>query len=124
MTLTRRLLLSYLAIVALTGVVLTVAADRLLRDRVVQEARAELEREAHYLVAAARGRSRPALDSLVQALARATGRRLTIIDSAGAIITDSDFPTSTLGSLENHAARPEFSAALRGQVGTDLRLST
>jgi signal transduction histidine kinase len=123
MTLTRRLLLSYLAIVGLTAAVVTVAADRTLRGRLTDEAALELEREARYLSAAAAGRDARGLDSLVHALAAATGRRLTVIDRTGAVIADSDFPQGQLATLENHASRPEVRAALDGRVGRDLRLS-
>jgi len=123
MTLTRRLLLSYLAIVGLTAAVVTVAADRALRGRLTDEAALELEREARYLSAAAAGRNAAGLDSLVRALAAATGRRLTVIARDGAVIADSDFPQGQLATLENHASRPEVRAALEGRVGRDLRFS-
>ncbi len=123
MSLTRRLLLSYLAIIVVTGVVLTLAADRLLRQRLVAEATTELEREAAYLALAV-GRGRPeSIDTLVHRLGGATGRRLTVIDHAGRVIADSDFPAGQLSTLENHATRPEFRAALAGRAGTDLRRS-
>ena len=123
MSLTRRLLLSYLAIVALTTAVVILAADKILRDRLTADAAAELEREARYLEAAARGKDARALDSLVHQLTAVSGRRLTIIDSAGGVIADSDFRPDQLGVLENHATRPEFSAALAGRTGVDLRHS-
>ena len=123
MSLTRRLLLSYLAIVTLTAVVVTIAADRTLRGRLTDEAAIELEREARYLSAAAAGRDVHGLDSLVHALAATTGRRLTVIARNGAVIADSDFPLDQLGTLENHATRPEVRAALEGRTGRDLRHS-
>lgn len=124
MSLTRRLLLSYLAIVALTAAVVLIAADRTLRGRLTDEAALELEREARYLASAAVGRDAHGLDSLVHALAAVTGRRLTIIAQNGVVIADSDFPIDQLGNLENHASRPEVRAALEGRTGRDLRRST
>ena len=124
MSLARRLLLSYLAVVLTSVVVLVVGADRSLRSRLTREAGKELDREVAYLAAAVSTRRGPALDSLVARLTRETGRRLTVIDSAGHVIADSDFPDSVLGSLENHRARPEFQAALRGSIGRDYRRST
>jgi two-component system phosphate regulon sensor histidine kinase PhoR len=123
-TLTRRLLASYLAIVVVTAAVLTAAADLALRRRLVQEAAAELEREAHYLAAVATGRTVLQLDTLVRALSAATGRRLTVVDRSGDLLADSDFPRRDLGTLENHALRPEFREALAGRTGTDQRRST
>ncbi len=124
MNLTRRLLLSYIAIIALTAAVLIVGADVLLRGRLTDEAALELEREARYLDSSARGVGVGRLDSLVHALGAATGRRLTVIDRSGVVIADSDFPHDQLGTLENHASRPEVRAALEGRTGTDLRHST
>jgi len=123
-SLTRRLLLSYLAIIALTAVVVTVAADRTLRGRLTDESALEMEREARYFAAATDGRDAAGLDTLVHALAAATGRRLTVIARDGAVIADSDFPRGQLAGLENHASRPEVRAALEGRVGRDLRHST
>ncbi len=123
MNLTRRLLASYLAIVALTAAVLIVAADRLLKGRLIDEAKVELEREARYLASAATGISGTRLDTLVHHLGAATGHRLTLIDRTGLVIADSDFPLDQLGNLENHATRPEVVAALAGRTGTNLRTS-
>jgi signal transduction histidine kinase len=124
-TLTRKLLVSYLAVVVTSGAVLVAGADWFLRERLTREAGAELEREAAYLAEAVpiAARSAP-LDSTVARLAARTGRRLTVIDRAGHVVADSDFPDSVQSTLENHRSRPEFQAALRGAVGRDFRRST
>jgi two-component system phosphate regulon sensor histidine kinase PhoR len=123
-TLTRKLLLSYLAVVVTSGVVLVVGADRFLRQTLTRQAGAELEREVAYLAEVVPVAARSVeLDSTAARLARSTGRRLTAIDSAGNVIVDSDFPDSVLATLENHRSRPEFQAALRGAVGRDFRRS-
>ena len=74
MSLARRLLLSYIALVAVTSAVLIVGADRLLRGRLTAEAGIELAREAQYFEAAARRAQATGLDSLVHALSASTGR--------------------------------------------------
>ncbi len=123
MTLARKLLLSYLAVVATSGVVLVVGTDWSLRARLTREAGLELEREVAYLADAVGTRRGPALDSLVARLTHETRRRLTVIDTAGHVIADSDFPDSILATLENHRTRPEFVTALGGRVGRDFRRS-
>jgi two-component system, OmpR family, phosphate regulon sensor histidine kinase PhoR len=55
-----------------------------------------------------------------QRLAHESGARLTLIDKSGRVLGDSD---SNPSAMENHATRPEFVAALRGQTGSDLRTS-
>ncbi len=55
-----------------------------------------------------------------QRLAHESGARLTLIDKSGRVLGDSD---SNPSAMENHATRPEFVMALRGQTGSDLRTS-
>jgi two-component system phosphate regulon sensor histidine kinase PhoR len=122
-TLSRKLFASYVLLVAASSVTLIVAADRSLRSRLLSEATIEVTRETAFLVHAVDGHRGAALDALVSRLGRETGRRVTVIDTTGLVIADSDFPHDQLASLENHATRPEFRAALHGTTGTDLRHS-
>jgi two-component system phosphate regulon sensor histidine kinase PhoR len=123
MRLPRRLFASYVLLVAASTVTLVIASDRALRSRLLREATVEVTRETAYLARAVGTLRGPDLDSLVHQLGRATGRRLTVIDRSGAVIADSDFPHDALPSLENHATRPEFSEALAGRTGSDVRRS-
>ncbi len=123
MNLTRKLFASYVALVAVSAATLVVAADRSLGQRLRREATVEVTRETALLAGAVDGLRGARLDSLVRRLGRETGRRLTVIDSAGLVIADTDFPADELPTLENHATRPEFKLALRGGTGTDLRHS-
>jgi len=59
-------------------------------------------------------------DPRFNAQARAAGGRLTVIDHQGQVIADSEAKAS---QMENHATRPEFIPALRGSMGSDIRLS-
>jgi two-component system, OmpR family, phosphate regulon sensor histidine kinase PhoR len=52
--------------------------------------------------------------------AAAARARATIIDRTGKVLADSEANAS---EMENHATRPEFVAALNGNVGTDTRIS-
>jgi two-component system phosphate regulon sensor histidine kinase PhoR len=52
---------------------------------------------------------------------QAAGARVTIIDSAGNMLADSE---SRPGAIENLTQRKEFAAALSGHVGTDQRRSS
>jgi len=53
-------------------------------------------------------------------IAATSGARATIIDNQGQVLADSG---ATPGNMENHARRPEFQAALAGQIGVDTRRS-
>jgi two-component system, OmpR family, phosphate regulon sensor histidine kinase PhoR len=51
---------------------------------------------------------------------QSAGARVTIIDPTGKVLADSE---ANPASMENHATRPEFVAALAGQVGSNERRS-
>ena len=123
MTLPRKLFASYVLLVAASTVTLILAADHSLRGRLLREATTEVTRETAFLARAVEGRRGAELDAIVHRLGRETGRRVTVIDTTGLVIADSDFPHDELATLENHATRPEFRIALRGGTGTDLRHS-
>jgi len=65
---------------------------------------------------------RPAaeVDALAKRLGSETGVRITIIDSSGVVLGDSEHDPLT---MENHGQRPEVRAALRDGVGESERLS-
>jgi two-component system, OmpR family, phosphate regulon sensor histidine kinase PhoR len=51
---------------------------------------------------------------------KSAGARVTIIDSSGKVLADSEIDPA---GMDNHAARPEFAAALSGKIGRDERRS-
>ena len=60
------------------------------------------------------------LRQITRQAADAADARVTVIDSTGKVLADSE---ANPDEMENHAARPEFIAALHGQVGSSTRLS-
>jgi signal transduction histidine kinase len=62
-------------------------------------------------------------DSLADEAGAATGHRVTLIDSTGHVVGDSDFDGLALQRLENHSSRPEVIAALKSDVGAARRMS-
>jgi signal transduction histidine kinase len=119
--LTQRLLIGSLLIVALLVALVVAIVDGRLRTRFYEESSAEVLREAR-LVAA---QWRPALDvdSLANAAGRALGHRVTLIDSTGKVVGDSEFDPPALEGLENHLTRPEVQGALRTGEGQSRRVS-
>jgi two-component system phosphate regulon sensor histidine kinase PhoR len=63
---------------------------------------------------------RGSVQDLVAQEAHAAGARATLIDASGRVLADSEADET---AMENHADRPEFVSALRGEVGTDTRKS-
>jgi signal transduction histidine kinase len=120
-TLTKRLLVgSLVLVIALVAGIVAIAGSR-LQGRLTVETRRSLEREAR-LVAAS---WHPGIndDSLADASGRALGRRVTLIDSSGSVVGDSEFNGEGLRQLENHAARPEIAMARDSGIGFSTRAS-
>src|SRR5690349_12909413 len=121
MKLTQRLLIGSLLIVGVMVILVVAILDGRLRYRFYEESAAELLRETR-LVAA---QWRPGLDvdSLANAAGRALGHRVTLIDSSGTVVGDSEFDGAALAGLENHLTRPEVSEAARTGSGASRRVS-
>jgi two-component system phosphate regulon sensor histidine kinase PhoR len=66
---------------------------------------------------------RESLQARVAGVAGDVGLRLTVIDTKGRVIADSEVPPPGLAQLENHALRPEVEEALDGRVGVHERVS-
>jgi two-component system, OmpR family, phosphate regulon sensor histidine kinase PhoR len=62
-------------------------------------------------------------DSLADQAGVATGHRITLIDSTGHVVGDSEFDGPALQALENHATRPEVVAARQTGLGSVRRMS-
>ena len=61
------------------------------------------------------------VDELSSSISSLVSARITVVSSDGRVIGDSD---ESPGRMENHASRPEISAALRGETGVNSRYST
>jgi signal transduction histidine kinase len=121
MKLAHRLLLGALGVVGVLVVLMTISVDRKLAERLTAETTARLTTEAR-LVA---GQWTPAVDPdlLANRLGRESEHRITLIDSTGRVIGDSEFDRPELDQLENHASRPEVVAARADGVGSSRRRS-
>lgn len=117
-----RFLLATVAILVVTVLALTVAADQWLRDSLEASLAEAMERETR-LVAATLPRDTTALRGTARTLGDVVGRRVSIIDSTGRVLGDSEFDDASLALLENHADRPEVATALAGAVGIAKRRS-
>jgi len=119
--LTQRLIIGSLVIIGVLVTLFVAILDGRLRRRFYEDSSAQVLREAQ-LVAA---QWKPGLDvdSLADAAGRALGHRVTLIDSAGKVLGDSEFDPPTLNELENHLTRPEVQDALRAGTGMSRRRS-
>ena len=121
MTLAKRLLLGLLGLVFLLVASVVLIAGSRLRETLAQETRRELEREARLVSVQWHGG--PGADSLADAAGAALSRRVTLIDSTGVVVGDSEFSGEDLARLQNHSTRPEVIDARNGKVGCSIRAS-
>jgi two-component system phosphate regulon sensor histidine kinase PhoR len=123
MTLSQRLLAGLLAVVGVLVAAVVIIAGSRLSGRLSRDTGDELEREAR-LVAVMWTQHPLNPDSLANAAGAALQRRVTLIDSSGVVVGDSEFDGEALGRLENHGTRPEIVAARdsgRGRVSRASR---
>jgi two-component system, OmpR family, phosphate regulon sensor histidine kinase PhoR len=121
MKLTQRLLIGSLLIIGLLVALVVAILDGRLRVRFYDESSAGLLREARLV--AAQWHPGLSVDSLADAAGRASGHRVTLIDSAGKVVGDSEFDPPAIDVLENHLTRPEIQDALRSGTGIARRPS-
>jgi two-component system phosphate regulon sensor histidine kinase PhoR len=119
--LAHRLLLQSLAIVAVMVISVVVIIDNQLHSSITEQTIHDLAGEARLL--AIQWRSDVDPDSLADEAGVATGHRITLIDSTGHVVGDSEFDGPALQGLENHSTRPEVIAARKTGVGSVKRMS-
>ena len=121
MRLSQRFLLGFLGVIVVLVALVVISVDRRLRSRLLEQTNAALLREAQLLAAAWAPGLNP--DSLADTLGERLGHRITLVDSTGRVVGDSEFDRDALLGLENHAARPEVVAARRVGTGAAMRQS-
>jgi two-component system phosphate regulon sensor histidine kinase PhoR len=116
-----RLLLQSLAIVGVMVVSVVLIIDNQLYSSIVDQTTHDLAGEARLVATEWRPDVDP--DSLADQAGVATGHRITLIDSTGHVVGDSEFDGPALQALENHATRPEVVAARQTGIGSIKRMS-
>jgi signal transduction histidine kinase len=95
--------------------------DYQLRRRTEVESVAELAREARLIATQWTSATEPL--ELAHVAGAALGNRVTLIRRDGVVLGDSQFDSSGVAGLQNHATRPEVVVALGGGVGSSRRAS-
>ena len=123
MTFATRLVAGTLLVLVLAMSVLLLGAERSLRRDLVGDIEHTLESEAG-LIREALSPDSTSWPASVRRLAASQGnRRITVVDRAGRVRADSDFPPGPLPAIESHSDRPEIRAALAGRTGSATRRS-
>ncbi|MEO8662834.1 MAG: ATP-binding protein [Bryobacteraceae bacterium] len=110
------------AVLLVLGVALTAIdflASRLAEKTYIQALTREMEDKAR-LLNLMEGGFEGTSDIRLKELAAAANGRLTLIDSRGVVLRDSE---AVAAHMENHAHRPEVAQALAGKTGSSIRLS-
>ena len=121
MSLSRRLLLGFVALVVIFVALAISIADRRLRERLTAYAIADLAGEA--ALVGAQWTPGTDADELADEAGASLGRHVTLIDGSGRVLGDTEFDLPELARLQNHAARPEVVAARRDRFGWTRRVS-
>ena len=121
MRLSQRLLLGALLVVSVLVVVAVALSGLRLREQLRQLTVEQLAREARVLARQWTPATDP--DALANAAKADLGHRVTLIDSAGRVLGDSEFDGAALLALENHGARPEVVQARAEGIGFAERIS-
>jgi two-component system phosphate regulon sensor histidine kinase PhoR len=121
--LTQRLLLGAFIVVGFLAVFIVTAVDRQLRQRLREDAEGFLSSEARLAgVLWERGLSEDP-DLLADRIGAALGRRVTLVDTTGVVLGDSEFDDEALRAMQNHRTRPEVAEAIADSMGSSLRPS-
>ena len=115
----RRILLFYLIVTPLLVVVLELYLSNVIKNNYIEKLKDSLILQAR-LIADQIPSSSGNLDDFCRRFKEKTGARVTIIDSSGRVLGDSDEPSV---QMENHADRPEIRDADISEIGSSTRFS-
>ena len=115
-----KLLEAFLAVILLGTLVLNLEIGREWTQSLTAQLEKSLQQETRLFAYRVDNDTTHPLQNMVKQVSEATGARATIIDRNGKVLADSEADPET---MENHAQRPEFVAALKGAEGEASRTS-
>ncbi|HEY7767882.1 HAMP domain-containing protein, partial [Longimicrobium sp.] len=119
----QKLFLTYLVVIAMVVVALTLGVGALLRRQLTGLMATDVQRELALATSLYDVRRSAPPDAVADWLGALSGRRVTLIGPDGGVLGDSELPADSAQHLENHASRPEVRTALAGGVGRAVRMS-
>jgi len=115
-----KLFAAALVLIAACTLTMNVLIRRAWEGMLRSEAESSLREKTLMFASRVASAPRDSLQEITRQAARESNERATVIDSTGRVLADSEVDPAT---MDNHAARPEFASALRGQMGRATRLS-
>ncbi len=117
-------LLITLLVILLLGLFLAIEIEDYFRDRLLAQLQTETS-IIHAMLRESSERNEPQdhIVAYLRAHSNASNLRITLIDREGRVLYESWVPDSLIGSLENHANRPEIVEARMRGIGKNTRRS-
>ena len=109
---------SFLAMIAAAAISVEYGVHRYWRSVLLEEITRNLTQKAQMFAARVNTDHTHRIAEIASQGGQNAGSRATVIDGNGKVLADSEIP---IASLEHEGHRPEFIAALRGEIGTDTR---
>ncbi|KPK45708.1 MAG: hypothetical protein AMK74_02590 [Nitrospira bacterium SM23_35] len=116
----RRIVLAYLVIAPLLLIILEFYLSGTVKENYISNLGDSLIIQAHLIADQASALDAKNLDQFCREYKEKTGARVTIVDSTGKVLGDSDEPSA---KMENHLDRPEIKEADLGDIGSSIRFS-
>jgi two-component system phosphate regulon sensor histidine kinase PhoR len=115
-----KLFAASLVLIAACMLTMNVLIQRAWEGMVQSEIENSLRQKTLLFASRVANSPREAIPEITKQAAREANERATVVDSSGKVLADS---AGDPAAMDNHAARPEIAAALRGEVGTSIRVS-
>ena len=115
-----KLFAASLVLIAACMLTMNVLIQRAWEGMVQSEVENSLRQKTLLFASRIANSPREAIPEITKQAAHEANERATVIDSSGKVLADSE---GDAAAMDNHAERPEVAAALRGEVGTSIRVS-
>ncbi|HEY6970914.1 MAG TPA: ATP-binding protein [Candidatus Angelobacter sp.] len=115
-----KLTLAALGLIIVATIIIDFAVRSAWEDSLRHEIQLSLTQKVELFANQVEDAHNPNLLKLVAQTAKAADARVTAIELSGKVLADSEADPD---QMENHATRPEFIAALKGQIGSNSRRS-
>ncbi|MFH1201662.1 MAG: ATP-binding protein [Candidatus Omnitrophota bacterium] len=123
-----KLLFSYVFVILFSFSLIAFFLDKNLEENSLQDLKNSLINQAQLIESQLSTKNLTqtdiaSLETLVNSLSSKIKSRITIVDTKGQVLADSEKSREEVLKMENHADRPEIKSALSGLVGGEIRYS-
>jgi two-component system, OmpR family, phosphate regulon sensor histidine kinase PhoR len=116
-----KLMLVFLLVIGVAAITLQLTVHKVWEQTLHEQIERNLQQKTLMFAYRVEADRQHSLANITAQEGQAAGARATVIDPTGKVLADSEADANT---MENHAQRKEFAAALGGQVGMDERKSS